>query len=144
MTHKTTAFKLVIWTTIAVALGTITWSSTAKRSPSIDQARAKQAVATSPEIAELPNPRFRAFAYWFQEWIEVKGEQKPSCSRAFSCGRIAFAFRLREVLRTVWTKGTDECEDRSSCSGHRIMSGPDQRRAPSSHTLHANLKRSTP
>ncbi|MGA7072744.1 hypothetical protein [Bradyrhizobium sp.] len=56
MTHKTTAFKLVIWTTIAVALGTITWSSTAKRSPSIDQARAKQAVATSPEIAELPNP----------------------------------------------------------------------------------------
>ena len=56
MTHKTAAFKFVIWTTIAVALGTITWSSNAKRSPSIDQARAKQAVATSPEIAELPNP----------------------------------------------------------------------------------------
>jgi hypothetical protein len=57
MTHKTAAFKFVIWTTIAAALGIITWSSTAKRSPSIDQARAKQAVATSPEIAELPNPQ---------------------------------------------------------------------------------------
>ena len=56
MTDKTAAFKFVIWTTIAIALGIITWSSTAKRSPSIDQARAKQAVATSPEIAELPNP----------------------------------------------------------------------------------------
>jgi hypothetical protein len=55
MTHKTAAFKFVIWTTIAVALRIISWSSTAKRSPSIDQARAKQAVATSPEIAELPN-----------------------------------------------------------------------------------------
>ena len=55
MTHKTAAFKFVIWTTISVALGIITWSGTAKRSPSIDQARAKQAVATSPEIAELPN-----------------------------------------------------------------------------------------
>ena len=55
MTHKTPAFKFVIWTTIAVALGIIAWSSTAKRSPSIDQARAKQAVATSPEIAEGPN-----------------------------------------------------------------------------------------
>jgi hypothetical protein len=55
MTHKTAAFKFVIWTTIAAALGIISWSSTAKRSPSIDQARAKQAVATSPEIAELPN-----------------------------------------------------------------------------------------
>jgi hypothetical protein len=56
MTHKAAAFKFVIWTMIAVALGTITWSSTAKRSPSIDQARAKQAAATSPEIAEFPNP----------------------------------------------------------------------------------------
>jgi hypothetical protein len=55
MTFKTATFKFVIWTTIAVALGIITWSSAAKRSPSIDQARAKQAVATSPEIAELPN-----------------------------------------------------------------------------------------
>jgi hypothetical protein len=55
MTHKTAAFKFVIWTTIAVALGIITWSSTAKRSPSIDQARTKQAVATSPDSAELPN-----------------------------------------------------------------------------------------
>jgi hypothetical protein len=55
MTHKTAAFKFVIWTTIAVALGIITWSGTAKRSPSLDQARAKQAVATIPEIAELPN-----------------------------------------------------------------------------------------
>ena len=54
MTHKSATFKFVIWTTIAVALGIITWSSTAKRSPSIDQARAKQAVATIPEIAELP------------------------------------------------------------------------------------------
>jgi hypothetical protein len=55
MTHKTAAFKFVIWTTIAIALGIITWSGTAKRSPSIDQARAKQAVATIPENAELPN-----------------------------------------------------------------------------------------
>jgi hypothetical protein len=55
MTHKTVAFKFVIWTTIAVALGIMTWSSTAKHSPSADQARAKHAVATSPEIAELPN-----------------------------------------------------------------------------------------
>jgi hypothetical protein len=57
MTHKTAAFKFVIWTTIAVALGILSWSGTAKRSPSIDQARTKQAVATSPEIAELPNPQ---------------------------------------------------------------------------------------
>jgi len=56
MTHKTATFKFVIWTTIAVALGIMTWSGTAKRSPSVDQARTKQAVATSPEIAELPNP----------------------------------------------------------------------------------------
>jgi hypothetical protein len=55
MTHKTAAFKFVIWTTVAVALGIITWSSTAKHSPSIDQMRAKQAVVTSPEIAELPS-----------------------------------------------------------------------------------------
>jgi hypothetical protein len=55
MTHKIVTFKFVIWTTIAIALGIITWSSTAKHSPSIDQVRAKQAVATSPEIAELPN-----------------------------------------------------------------------------------------
>jgi hypothetical protein len=55
MTHKTAAFKFVIWTAIAVALGIITSSGTAKRSPSVDQARAKQAVATSPEIAEAPN-----------------------------------------------------------------------------------------
>jgi hypothetical protein len=55
MTLKSATFKFVIWTTIAVALGIITWSSTAKHSPSIDQARAKQAVATSPNIAELPN-----------------------------------------------------------------------------------------
>jgi hypothetical protein len=57
MTHKTAAFKFVIWTTIAVALGILSWSGTAKRSPSIDQARTKQAVATSPENAELPNPQ---------------------------------------------------------------------------------------
>jgi hypothetical protein len=57
MTHKSATFKFVIWTTIAVALGIVTWSSTAKRSPSIDQARAKQAVATIPEIAELPAPQ---------------------------------------------------------------------------------------
>jgi hypothetical protein len=57
MTHKTAAFRFVIWTTVAVALGIITWSSTAKRSSSIDQARAKQAVATIPEIAELPAPQ---------------------------------------------------------------------------------------
>jgi hypothetical protein len=57
MTHKTVAFKFVIWTTIAVALGILSWSGTAKRSPSIDQARTKQAVATSPENAELPNPQ---------------------------------------------------------------------------------------
>ncbi len=56
MTHKTATFKFVIWTTIAVALGIITWSSAAKHTQSIDPARAKQAVATSPEIAELPNP----------------------------------------------------------------------------------------
>lgn len=54
MTHKTAS---VIWTTIAIALGIITWSSTAQRSPSIDESRAKQAVATSPEIAELPSPQ---------------------------------------------------------------------------------------
>jgi hypothetical protein len=57
MTHKSATFKFLIWTTIAVALGIITWSSTAKRSPSIDQARAKQAVATIPQIAELPAPQ---------------------------------------------------------------------------------------
>ena len=57
MTHKSATFKFLIWTTIAVALGIITWSSTAKRSPSIDQARAKQAIATIPEIAELPAPQ---------------------------------------------------------------------------------------
>src|ERR1700689_3110964 len=57
MTHKSAAFKFVIWTTIAVALGILSWSGTAKRSPSIDQVRTKQAVATSPEIAELPNPQ---------------------------------------------------------------------------------------
>jgi hypothetical protein len=56
MTHKSATFKIVIWTTIVVALGIMTWSSTAKHSPSIDQARAKQAAATSPEIAELPSP----------------------------------------------------------------------------------------
>ena len=55
MTHKTAAFRFVIWTTTAIALGIITWSGTAKRSRSIDQARAKQAVATIPENAELPN-----------------------------------------------------------------------------------------
>jgi hypothetical protein len=54
MTPKTAAFKFVIWT-IAVALAIITWSSTTKHSPSIDQARAKQAVATHPETAELSN-----------------------------------------------------------------------------------------
>ena len=53
MTHKSAISKFAIWTTIAIALGIITWSSTAKRSLSIDQARAKQAVATTPEIAEL-------------------------------------------------------------------------------------------
>jgi hypothetical protein len=56
MTRKIAAFKFVIWTMIAVALGILSWSSTAKRSPFIDQARAKQAVTTIPEIAELPNP----------------------------------------------------------------------------------------
>ena len=56
MTLNTTAFKFVIWTTIAVALGILSWSGTAKRSPSIDQAR-KQAIATSPEITELPSPQ---------------------------------------------------------------------------------------
>jgi hypothetical protein len=55
MAHKTAAVKFVIWTTIAVLLGIITWSSTAKHSPPIDQARAKHAVATSLEITELPN-----------------------------------------------------------------------------------------
>jgi hypothetical protein len=55
MTNKTFTFKFVIWTTIVVALGILTWSGTAKRSPSIEQARTKQAVATSPEISELPN-----------------------------------------------------------------------------------------
>jgi hypothetical protein len=57
MTHKTAAFTFVIWTTIAVLLGIITWSGTAKRSPSIGQARTKQAAAISPEIVELPNPQ---------------------------------------------------------------------------------------
>ena len=50
MTHKTAAFKFVIWTTVAVALGIISWSGTAKRSPSIDQVRTKQAVTTSPKL----------------------------------------------------------------------------------------------
>jgi hypothetical protein len=53
MTHKTVAFKFVIWTTIAVVLGITIWSTTAKR-PS-DQTRVKQAVGTSREIADLPN-----------------------------------------------------------------------------------------
>ena len=57
MTNKTSTFKFVIWTTIAVGLGILTWSGIAKRSPSIEQARTKQAVATSPEIAELPSPQ---------------------------------------------------------------------------------------
>lgn len=52
MTRKIAAF----WTMVAVVLGILTWSSTAKRSPFIDQARAKKAVTTLPEIAELPNP----------------------------------------------------------------------------------------
>jgi hypothetical protein len=55
MTHKTAAFKFVIWTTITVLLGILTWSGTAKRSPSTDQARTKQAAAISPEIVEVPN-----------------------------------------------------------------------------------------
>jgi hypothetical protein len=55
MIHKSATFKFAIWTTIAVALGVITWSGTANRSPSNGQARAKQAAATSPEIAVLPN-----------------------------------------------------------------------------------------
>jgi hypothetical protein len=50
MTHKTAAFKFVIWTTVVVALGIISWSGTAKRSPSIDQVRTKQAVTTSPKL----------------------------------------------------------------------------------------------
>jgi hypothetical protein len=50
---QTAAFKFGVWTTIAVVLGILSWSG--KRSPSIDQARTKQAVATSPEIAELPS-----------------------------------------------------------------------------------------
>jgi hypothetical protein len=54
---QTAAFKFVVWTTIAVVLGILSWSGTAKRSASIDQARAKQAIATSPEIAELPSPQ---------------------------------------------------------------------------------------
>ena len=58
MTHKTSTFKFVIWTTIAVALGILSWSGTAKRSPSVDQARAKQAVDSSSEITEVPNPQF--------------------------------------------------------------------------------------
>jgi hypothetical protein len=57
MPHKSATFKFVIWTTIAVALGIITWSSTAKRSPSIDQARAKHFAGASPEIAGLPTPQ---------------------------------------------------------------------------------------
>ena len=57
MTHKSATFKFLIWTTIAVALGILSWSSTAKRSPPIDQAGTKQAIATSPEIAELPSPQ---------------------------------------------------------------------------------------
>jgi hypothetical protein len=55
MTQRSATFKFIIWTTIAVALGIMTWSSTAKHSPTIDQARAKYVVVTSPEIAELPN-----------------------------------------------------------------------------------------
>jgi hypothetical protein len=58
MTHKTAAFKFVIWTTIAVALGILSWSGTAKRSPSVDQASVKQAVDRSSEITEVPNPQF--------------------------------------------------------------------------------------
>jgi hypothetical protein len=59
MTHKAGTFKFVIWTTIAVALGMITWSSTARRSPQIDQAKAKQAVATSAELPNLQLSRVR-------------------------------------------------------------------------------------
>ena len=53
MTHKTAALKFVIWTTIAFAFGITIWSTTTKRP--FDQARVKQAVGTSPEIANLPN-----------------------------------------------------------------------------------------
>ena len=53
MTHKTVAFKFVIWTTVAATLGIITWFSTAKHSPTIEQVRVKQAVATIPVITEL-------------------------------------------------------------------------------------------
>jgi len=54
MTHKSAAFKFVIWTMVAVGLAMLTWSSTGKHAPSLDQLRAKQAVAASPDIAELP------------------------------------------------------------------------------------------
>ena len=54
MTHKSAAFKFVIWTMVAVALAIMTWSSTGKHAPSLDQVRTKQAVASSPDIAELP------------------------------------------------------------------------------------------
>ena len=54
MTHKTTAFKFVVSTTIAIALGIIAWSGAGQHFAAIDQAGAKH--GASPEIAELPNP----------------------------------------------------------------------------------------
>ncbi len=54
MTHRSAAFKFIIWTMVAVGLAIMTWSSTGKHAPSLDQLRAKQAVANSPGIAELP------------------------------------------------------------------------------------------
>jgi hypothetical protein len=56
MTHKS-AFKFIVLATIAIALGIMARPSAVEYFNSTDQARAKQAVATSPEIAVLPNPQ---------------------------------------------------------------------------------------
>jgi hypothetical protein len=53
MTHKSIAFKFVVLTTIAVALGILAGASAVGYFASTDQARAKHSVG-SPDIAKLP------------------------------------------------------------------------------------------
>ena len=56
MTHKSATFKFVIWTTGCVALGIISWSSTAKRIPPSIRREQGGLLPPVPEIAEFPNP----------------------------------------------------------------------------------------
>ena len=57
MTNKSIAFKFVVLTTIAVALGIIGGPNVVGYFDSTDQARARHSVGASPEIAKLPTPQ---------------------------------------------------------------------------------------